>query len=197
MSPERKRQEEAERLAKAPRWRDEHGRVQRLERLNKVWQRNQQLRELASQLKTSVGDVPADSEVGKWMSWLSNHVETSNPLRHIRQRKGGTLTLYYHGYDHHYVRERGFTESDPPSYSQEKTRFGVELTCQPQRVSSYEQALKIELPEEFVLPYEWARESDWLYRVFRVPAGLLNRTLGYGESETSKQEDAADEGEDE
>jgi len=33
-------------------------------------------------------------------------------------------------------------------------------------------------------------------RVSRVPSGLLNRTLEYGEPETSKPEDAADEGED-
>jgi hypothetical protein len=28
--------------------------------------------------------------------------------------------------------------------------------------------------------FEWAQENDWLWRVFRVPASVLNRTLGYG-----------------
>jgi hypothetical protein len=29
-------------------------------------------------------------------------------------------------------------------------------------------------------PYEWARESDWYWRTFRVPAAVLNSVLGYG-----------------
>lgn len=28
-------------------------------------------------------------------------------------------------------------------------------------------------------PVEWAQESDWLWRMFRVPAAVLNRLTGY------------------
>ena len=86
--------------------------------------------------------------------------------------------------------ELGFTEPEMTSYINEKTKPGIELTCQPPRLTSYERALKLELPEDLVLPYEWPQEHDWLWRVFRVPAALLNRTLGFGGRDNT--EDAAD-----
>ena len=54
------------------------------------------------------------------------------------------------------------------------------MTCRPPRVTRYERALRVELPEDFLLPYEWARDSDWYYRECRVPAAKLNLALGYG-----------------
>jgi hypothetical protein len=47
------------------------------------------------------------------------------------------------------------------------------LTARPPRLTG-ERALKLELPEDLLLPYEWAQESDWLWRTFRVPAAVLN-----------------------
>jgi hypothetical protein len=96
------------------------------------------------------------------------------------------LTLYYYGYDRDHVQRDGFKEPEPAPYDREKFTAGIELTARPPRTTSYEHPLKLELPENFVLPYEWAQESDWYWRVFRVPATVLNRTLRYGESE--KQE---------
>ena len=52
---------------------------------------------------------------------------------------------------------------------------GIELTERPPRDTAYESALKLDLPEDLVLPFEWAQESDWLWRMFRVPAAMLNR----------------------
>jgi hypothetical protein len=62
-------------------------------------------------------------------------------------------------------------------YGNEKENPGIELTEPPPRHTFYEPGLKLELPEDVVLPYEWPQESDWYWRVFRVPAALLNRTL--------------------
>jgi hypothetical protein len=93
--------------------------------------------------------------------------------------------MYYHGYDHGSVPEQGFTEPGPPMYGQEKPKPSVELTCRPPRTTAYESALKVDLPEEVVLPFEWAQESDWYWRVFRMPAAVLNSSLRYGASDHS------------
>ena len=66
--------------------------------------------------------------------------------------------------------EEGFSEPHLTDYGNEKPKPGVELTCRPPRITAYERALKIELSEDLVLPYAWPQESDWYWRVFRVPA---------------------------
>jgi hypothetical protein len=177
---ERKRAEERKRLAEAElRWREEQGRVEQLERLSAMWERSQRLAGVVHELKNAIGEVEADSELGKWLSWAEDHVDAADPLRHIRARTRGTLTLYYYGYDRRSVEEHGFSESTTLSYGQETPATGVELTCRPPRLTAYETAFKLEIEEEVVLAYEWAQESDWHCRVFRVPAALLNRLLGY------------------
>ena len=103
----------------------------------------------------------------------------SDPLRHLRDRAGRTLTLYYYGYDKDSVAERGFTEPMQHAWDKEKTPAGVELTARPPSRTSWERALRLELPEDLLLPYEWAQESDWHWRVFRVPATVLNRVMGF------------------
>ena len=35
-------------------------------------------------------------------------------------------------------------------------------------------ALRLDLAEELLLPFEWAQEGDWYWRVFRVPAAVLH-----------------------
>ena len=177
---ERQRQEEARRLAEIElRWRQEQARVEHLERMFAVWERHNRLRTLVGSLDQALGEVDSASELGRWLGWAKEHVEHTDPLRRCRQRSDRILTLHYYGYDRDRVAEDGFTEPEPVSYSSEKFRAGVELTARPPRVTSYERALKLELPEDIVLPYEWAQESDWYWRVFRVPATLLNRTLGF------------------
>ena len=96
--------------------------------------------------------------------------------------------MSYHGWDHDYLQERGFHDPEQPTYGTEKVKIGVELTCPPPRRTLYgvERALTIELPEDFLLPYGWTQETDCLYRVFRVPASLLNRRLKY-EDESKSQ----------
>jgi hypothetical protein len=98
----------------------------------------------------------------------------------LRDRERGTLKLYYHAYDHSRVPDEGFSEPTSSGYWTEKIKSGIELTDRPPRRTGYEAALTVELPEDLVLPHEWPHESDWFWRVFRVPATLLNRTLGYG-----------------
>jgi hypothetical protein len=182
---EQKREEERKRLAEAElRWREEQGRVERLERLGALWDRNQKLAALVQELRSALGDVDQDSELGRWVGWTMEHVEHSNPLRRYRERMGGALTLYYYGYDRDRVPSEGFTEPSAVGYGQEKPKSGIELTCRPPLLTSYERALKIEIAEDLVLPYEWPQESDWFWRVFRVTAALLNRTLNFGPAET-------------
>jgi hypothetical protein len=175
---ERRRQEEARRLAETElRWREEKARVERLERLAAMWRRNRELRNLVEELRTAVGPVDADSVLGEWLAWAGEYAERCDPLRVFRKRSGRRLTLYYHGYDHDRVKEEGFTEPAPAPWAAQKNKPSVELTERPPRVSSYPTALKLELAEDLVLPFEWAQESDWFWREFRVPAALLNAAL--------------------
>jgi hypothetical protein len=91
---ERKRQEEAQRLAEAElRWREELARVERLEQLEKVWRPNQELGELLAALRSAVGEVDPESEVGKWLSWAEKYADRSDPLNRFRKRTSDRNTL--------------------------------------------------------------------------------------------------------
>ena len=186
---ERQRLDEARRHAEIERkWQEEQGKVERLERLAKVWRRNQELRRLVADIESAVGEVAADSELGQWLAWVKDHVEGSDPLQRLSGREGRTLTVYYHGWDHDRTAEEGFREPEHPTWDKERTPFGVELTCRPPNPSSYRSPRKLELAEDLLLPFEWAQESDWLWRVFRVPAVVLNRTLGIPTSRNEPSE---------
>jgi hypothetical protein len=180
LEEERKRREETRRREEAElRWREEQGKVQRLEQFVAVWRRNHELRQIATELRSALGQVEAGSELEQWLTWLDDHLESSDPMRHLRNGLGRKLTIYYHDWDRDWVTDSGFTESNGNGYRNEPARFGVELTCQPGSTSLYGGgALKLELSEEFLWPYEWAQPTDWLWREFRVPAALLNRELG-------------------
>jgi hypothetical protein len=176
---ERKRQEEARRLAEVElRWREEQARVERFERLHLLWRRNQGLRELVAAVRGAVGEVNSASEMGKWLSWAETYANRSDPLNRLHKRTSEPITLYYFGYDRDHVAERGFREPELTGYGNEKMKPGIELTERPPRLTAYERAFEIALPEDVVLPYEWPQESDHYWRVFRVPATLLNSVLG-------------------
>lgn len=193
LEAERVRQEEGKRQAAAEhRWREEQARIERLDRLAAVWERHQRLRDVVTDLRATIGEVQSDSQLGTWLAWAAGYVERSDPLRRLRDRKHGTLTLYYHGYDHARVQQEGFGE--PRVYGNEKVKAGVELTDRPPQRDSYQGALKLELAEDLVLPFEWPQESDWYWRVFRVPAALLNVTLGYAAQAQGGEEGASRDG---
>jgi hypothetical protein len=175
---ERKRKEEARRLEEAERsWREEQARVERLVRLEMIWRRNQRIRELVTALRDASGEVEVDSEVGKWLTWAEGYADRSDPLNRFRQRKSEKLTLYYYGYDRDTVAKEGFSEPNLTHWGNEKTKPGIELTERPPRPSAWESALKLELREDVILPYEWPQESEDYWRVFRVPAAVVNRAL--------------------
>jgi hypothetical protein len=181
LEDERKRQEEARRLAVAElRWREEQARIERLERLGAMWTRNERFRQLVAGVRTALGEVDGASEVGKWLSWAETYADRSDPLNRFRNRKSDLITLFYFGYDYHRIAEDGFREPSAAVYGNEKPKSGVELTDRPPRLTAYERALKVELPEDMVLAYEWPQESDHYWRMFRVPAETLNRFLGFG-----------------
>jgi hypothetical protein len=135
---ERQRQEEAQRQAEAElRWREEKGRVERLERLAAMSRRNRELRALVSEVREAIGDVEPDSVLGQWVAWASEFADRSDPLASFRNRDGKTFTLYYHGYDHQRVKEEGFTEPDRTPRAREKDKAGVELTERPPRARTW------------------------------------------------------------
>ena len=102
------------------------------------------------------------------------------------------LTLYYHGYDHHRLKESA-ARNPNALHGPEKDKPGIDLTERPLRVSSYQTALKVELDEDLVLPFEWVQENDWFWREFRVPAAMLNAALGLsGESDAARNGEAPD-----
>jgi hypothetical protein len=82
------------------RWREEQARVERLERLATVWRRNRELRVHVSELREAIGIVDATSELSQWLAWAADYAGRSDPLKPLRERSSGKLTLYYHGYDH-------------------------------------------------------------------------------------------------
>jgi hypothetical protein len=194
---ERRRQEEARRAAEAAlRWREEEGRMQRFDRLASVWRRNEDLRQLVTSIQASREPSPLSQNLGSWLAWAAQHVETSDPLRHLRNRSNRMLTVYYHGWDRDRVRQQGFTEPTSTGDGDDKTKPGIDLTCSPPRESWYgASALKLELPEDVLLPFEWAHESSWYYRTFRVPASVLNRELNIVHEDANKETGATmDEG---
>jgi hypothetical protein len=182
---ERRRQEEARQLAESQRrWREEQGKVERLDRLRDLWERHRQFMAVVAELQDALGDVTPESELGRWLNWAHEQVKQSDPLRWCRHRTGRVVTLYYYGYDSRSVDADGFSESEPTTCGEDKTKAGIKLTDRPPQASHYERPLRVELPEDLVLPYEWIQESNWYWRVFRPPAALLNETLGYGATDT-------------
>ena len=120
----------------------------------------------------------------------AGYAERSDPLNRFRELTSEALTLYYYGHDRDEVSMQGFREPRLTGYGNEKTRPGIELAERPPRLTAYERALKVELPEPAVLAYEWPQESDEYWRIFRAPPQTLNRVLGYGEvaiSQTQSQ----------
>jgi hypothetical protein len=149
-------------------------------------------------LRGAVGEVNSASEMGKWLSWADAYANRSDPLNRLHNRTTEPITLYYFGYDRDHVAQQGFREPELTGYGNEKTKPGIELTERPPRLTAYERAFKIALPEDVVLPYEWPQESDDYWRVFRVPATLLNIVLGLaGSSATQSSGLESEEAEDE
>ena len=104
--------------------------------------------------------------------------ERSDPLNRFRELTSEALTLYHYGHDRDEIARQGFREPGLTGYGNEKTKPGIELTEWPPRLSVYERALKVQVPERAVVPFEWPQESDEYWRIFRVPAQTLNRVLG-------------------
>ena len=104
--------------------------------------------------------------------------QRSDPLNRFRELTSEALTLYHYGHDRDEIARQGFREPGLTGYGNEKTKPGIELTEWPPRLSVYERALKVQVPERAVVPFEWPQESDEYWRIFRVPAQTLNRVLG-------------------
>lgn len=179
---ERQRQEDARRQAELEqRWREERGRVERLEHLSDLRERHHRLSALVQDLERVLEPVGSSSEVGQWLRWARAHVSDSDPVARMARLVGRTVTVYYHGYDVDHIRTNGFSEPTRAPYTDKDVKAGVELTTNPGARGYYAgRTLPIELPEALLLPYEWLQQTSWTWRTFRVPAKLLNRVLKYG-----------------
>jgi hypothetical protein len=149
---------------------------ERLDRLRDLWERHQQFKAVVAELQDALGAVTPESELGRWLDWAHEQVKQSDPLRWCRHRTRRVLTLYYYGYDTRSVDTNGFSESDPSSYGEDKTKAGIKLTDRPPQASHYERPLRIELPEDLVLPYEWIQESTWYWRTLSLKGRLVARS---------------------
>lgn len=172
-----RREAEARAEAARLRWREEQAKIQRLERLSEVFERYKRLQSVVSELRSTIGSVEGDSHLGKWLSWAGDHLERSDPFRALRDR-GTTIELYYYGWDRDQIERDGFREAASHGWENKDPKSGIKLTERPP--DTFERALKIVLEEDLALPYEWPQESDWSWRVFRVPAGLLNQNVRFG-----------------
>ena len=118
------------------------------------------LRELVTRVLEAAGEVEAESELQNWLTWAADYAERSDPLNRFRELTSEVLTLDHDGHDRDEVAMQGFREPRLTGYGNEKTKPGIELTERPPRLTAYERALKVELPERALLPYEWPQESE-------------------------------------
>jgi hypothetical protein len=130
---------------------------------------------VVADIRGAIGEVDSSSELGKWLAWASEHAEDADPLRQHPKAEWADSHALLPRLRYDRIAERGFRELT--GYGSEKAKPGVELTCRPPRLTSWERALKLELPEDLLLPYEWAQASDWYWRTFLAPAALLNSVL--------------------
>jgi len=185
---ERLKDEELERQREIARqnWRQERARIRRLERLREANSEHQRLHDFVKQLRVTIGDVDADSEIGRWLTWADDHVRRLDPLRPFRAPQA-TIRLYYLGskYPVSKIMTEGFTDRDPESGEDEELPAGVELTDAPMTRNGYDEAtLVVEFPEIVVLPYEWITKTR-NYRRFLVPAAVVNE---HGRISSSEEE---------
>ena len=171
---ERLRQEEAARAQAAHLlWREEQAKTERLLQLAAVSERHQRLRAVVADLQAAVGPVGPDTALGKWLSWANDHVNRSDPFARLKGLdQEESLELYYYGYDCDRLVEADFEEPDSEGWGGKEPKSGIKLTNRPPSTS--ERALKVVIPWGHAVPYEWPQESNWYWRVFRVPAAVLN-----------------------
>jgi len=185
---ERLKAEELERQREVARqdWRQERARIRRLERLREATGEHQRLHEFVVQLRDTIGDVDADSEIGRWLTWADDHVRRLDPLNPFRAPQA-TIRLYYLGskYPVSKIMSEGFTDRDPESGEDEELPTGVALTDAPMTRNGYDEAtLVVDFPEIVVLPYEWITKTR-NYRRFLVPAAVVNE---HGRISSSEEE---------
>jgi hypothetical protein len=177
---ERQRLAEAERereRAKAKqRERARRDRIKRFEEMADAALRHKQLLAFRDELQQAVGTVDVESELGRWLAWVDEHVDRFDVLARFRSRHQ-VLTLYHcmstWSVDH--VLAHGFKNAEPGSGEDQELPSSVTLTDVPMEgVYGGTACVVIEAPEEDMLPYESIGKAR-AYRLFRVPAEIANR----------------------
>ncbi len=172
---EERRQAEQERKEREKVQREELARMERFDALVRWWNKSEERRAFLARLRGAIGPVENGSPLAGWLEWAEGYTRRSDPLERFRKR-GEKLKVYaaVPSYCVEEIQKNGFEDPDH-TYSQEKTTPGVKLTDQPQ-MGYADTALEMELPEDFLLPYE-VTEPGWIPRIFYVPARLLNSVV--------------------
>jgi hypothetical protein len=115
--------------------------------------------------------------MGHWLQWAEGFVNQNDPMRRVTDR-APIITVYYaSGYGDERVLSEGFTEKKPiPAYGKEPEPPGILVSDRSWLFRYGGTNVKLELPEEAVLPFECSEDGHWARR-FRVPARVLNQYL--------------------
>lgn len=156
--------------------REERARVKRLEQLVAAADDHGQLTAFAAELRDAVGDVEPSSELGLWLKWVDEYIDSTDVFRRFRDRQP-SLTLYHCAstYEAAGIVQNGFQGREPVYGEDQELPASVVLTDVPMEgVHGGTVCVAIDMPEETALPYE-SQLNDKSYRRFRMPADIVNR----------------------
>lgn len=151
-------------------------RITRLEHLADAARRHKELLAFRDDLRDATGAVDANSELGRWLSWIDEHLDRSDVLTRFRDQRA-TLTLYHclSTYSRDWVLAHGFENMDPDADEEEESSKTVDLTDVPMEgTHGGTVCIVIDVPQDAVLPYE-TLSQEREYRQFLVPAKIANR----------------------
>ena len=165
-----RQRQEAERLRK-----EERGRVRRLERLMEAVEHHCATAAFVAQLHGVVGNVEAESELGRWLQWADDHVKRLDPLTPLRNPQP-TISLYYSAYEYtaRDILENGFKDKASGSGDDEQDLPPCVVLLDVPYGSIGEALLRIDISEATVLPYEWITETR-MHRRFKIPAAVIEQ----------------------
>lgn len=177
---ERKRQElERRRLQVERRRREAEARVQQFEGLVTAWRHVRQQRQFLEELRTSIGDVNVESELGRWLTWAAQHVDHADPLSRFRTR-GQLLTVYYATSSSEIERINNggaFGDGNVNRGTDGPKMAGMELVDEAPEATWNSDALQLELPDQLLLPYEITKPG-YRPRRFCVPKRVIDAHFG-------------------
>ena len=166
--------------------REAQSRIDRFNELASYWEKTEQRRRFLVELRKAVGDVTPDSNLGRWLLWADRYIESSDPLKRFTDRQQ-VLKVYYAGYSHEISRLRDgglFEDPEVSDYDKKPRQPGIALCDRNTELDWLRTSLELELPEDFLLPYE-VSTPGYIPRQFFVPARVLNEYRSHHRQEAS------------